>query len=201
MTERERDCEPPPHDLLHDDQAEKADVAQCTGQGPWSHAADSCSSDSSHTAPPAAAGLVTVRVRCFVPTEPHDFEQAPHGAQSEYSQSSGQACVLHATSFELGPHASPPKLGATSCERVSVYNPVPQLTLHVVEPVQPDCWQSTGHSWTLQAIDMLVGAGQTAPPNDGAVIEARARLAVPAPHDLVHVLQLDQSASSPRTLR
>ena len=38
MIERERDCEPVPHDLVHAVHALKADVSQWTGHGPCVHA-------------------------------------------------------------------------------------------------------------------------------------------------------------------
>ena len=78
VTERLRDCVPPSHDLLQVDQAEPADVAQCTGRAPWSQAWV-LENVEPHALPPFC-GWLQPRVANCVPL-PHDVVQVPHAEQ------------------------------------------------------------------------------------------------------------------------
>jgi hypothetical protein len=77
--ERLRDCAPLPHDLVHVDQAPKAEVAQWLGHGvPHVRASCSCMV---HAAPPFV-GWATSRARVCVPV-PHVTVQVDQGCQTE----------------------------------------------------------------------------------------------------------------------
>ena len=107
VTERLRDCEPLPHDLVHVDQAPKAEVAQWIGHGPALHAC--VSAVCGHAAPPKS-GATLVRLRDWKPP-PHDLVQVDQLLKVPGTQSTGHSCWLHArVSAECG-HALPPKVG------------------------------------------------------------------------------------------
>jgi hypothetical protein len=71
VTERLRDCAPLPHDLVHVDQAPKAEVAQWIGHGPRLHA---CVSAVCGHATPPYFGATLVRLRDWKPLA-HDVVQ------------------------------------------------------------------------------------------------------------------------------
>jgi len=100
IIERDRDCVPPPHDLVQADKAVQSDTTQSTGQGSVAHTAASCRL--SQLAPPQCCDATTVRVRTFSPV-PHAFVHADHPLHSLSAQSclsvpstahSGQMSVL-----------------------------------------------------------------------------------------------------------
>jgi hypothetical protein len=101
---------PLPHDLVHVDHAEKADVTQWIGQGPLVHARISLVAP--HMRPPWAVCVVMVRVRDCVPVL-QDTEQLPHEFHSVVWQLTGQRWVLHATVSLIAGQATPPKFAST----------------------------------------------------------------------------------------
>ena len=141
MIERERLFVPPPHVLVHAVNADQADVAQCTGQGPSLQA--SVSPSAPHTAPPCAAATVTARVRVRVPAL-HESEQSPHESQGVVVQSTGHACTLHARDSDSIGHAAPPKLTGWSTARERVCEPEPQDSEHASHASHVPTTQSTG---------------------------------------------------------
>ena len=92
MTVRLRDCAPVPHDLVQVDQAEKAEVAQCTGHGPWLHAW--VSAVCGHALPPSV-GATLVRLRFCEPV-PHDLVQVDQAPKEPSTQS-----VAHGAALQL----------------------------------------------------------------------------------------------------
>jgi hypothetical protein len=92
LIERERDCVPVPHDLVHGVQALKARTVQWIGHGPWLQA---CVSDFSLQARPPLIGCVVGLTR-FLKPAPHDVEHGRvlQSGNSPYLQSIGQLCSL-----------------------------------------------------------------------------------------------------------
>ena len=145
MTERLRDCEPAPHDLVHVLHAPKADTLQCSGQGPWLHAC--VSAVCGHAAPPFC-GWTCVRVRCCEPA-PHDVvhvDQAPNVPSTQFV---GQSCELQLRYPMLNEHALPPEVGAV-IERARDCTPKPQDLLQELNAPQTPCTQSVAHAAVLQ---------------------------------------------------
>jgi hypothetical protein len=91
VTERLRDCAPLPHDLVHVDQAPKAEVAQWIGHGPWSHAC--VSAVCGHTTPPYF-GATLVRLRDWKPLA-HDVVQVDQTLKVPTPQFTGHIWVPH----------------------------------------------------------------------------------------------------------
>jgi len=106
---RLRLCAPVPHDLVHVDQAPKADTVQWIGHGPWLHAC--VSAEGGHAAPPNFGSTVT-RLRCCEPA-PQDVVQVEKPPKAGTTQSTGHLGELHVrTSWACG-HDLPPNVGDT----------------------------------------------------------------------------------------
>ena len=146
MTERERDCVPWPHDLLHAVQRLKALTVQWIGHAPWSQAR--VSALCGQAAPPLV-GCVSVRERRCEPA-PHDVVHVVQALKAPTPQSFGQACVLHLRVSALCGQALPPKLGCLVW-RSRVAAPVPQDLLHALHLFQLPVLQSIGQTCLLHA--------------------------------------------------
>ena len=145
MTVRLRLCEPVPHDLVHADQAEKAEVAQWTGHGPWLHTR--VSAECGHALPPNV-GSTVARLRFCEPV-PHDFVHVDHAPNAGTAQSTAHDCSLQArVSAECG-HALPPSVGATVA-RLRFCEPVPHDFVHVDHAPNAGTTQSVAHDCSLQ---------------------------------------------------
>jgi hypothetical protein len=113
VTERLRDCAPLLHDLVHVDQAEKAEVAQ------WM--AHACTLQTrvcvrSHALPPLYSYSMTERERTW-PPPPHDLVQVDHAVHAVSTQSTGHEALLQVRiSWSCG-QATPPKV---ACVRARV---------------------------------------------------------------------------------
>jgi hypothetical protein len=97
--ERERDCEPSPHDFVHVDHSSQSPTMQSFGQSCVLQAL--CDTELAQASPPKL-GCVMARSRDIppLPQEASQVFQAPH---SEYTQSTGHACSLHTrTSWRYG---------------------------------------------------------------------------------------------------
>jgi hypothetical protein len=90
LIERERDCEPVPHDLVHVVQALKARTVQWIGHGPWLQA---CVWAVCGQAAPPKRGCTFVRERRCEPA-PHDLVHVLHLPKLLTMQSIGQAWAL-----------------------------------------------------------------------------------------------------------
>ena len=71
--------------------------------------------------------------------------------------------------------------------RVRLCVPPPHVTVQLVNDVQGDSTQSTGHGCVWQEC-VSVSAGQALPPCAGTMEIERERVFVPLPHDLVHAV-------------
>jgi hypothetical protein len=109
VTERLRDCEPVPHDLVQVVQAPKAEASQWIGHGPALQAR--VSALCGQAAPPST-GSTLVRERLWTPA-PHVVLQALQAdGKTPGTQSTGQACVLHDAASSRCGQALPPKRGS-----------------------------------------------------------------------------------------
>jgi len=97
----------------------------------------------------------------------------------------GQANVLQALVAERASHATPPAAAATTMERVRVVVPEAQVLVQLVQAVQEESLQSTGHAKVLQE-EVTEGTGQPAPSLEFTVITERDLVLEPLPQDLVH---------------
>ena len=141
MTVRLRCCEPVPHDLVHVDQAPKADTAQWIGHGPWLHAC--VSAVCGHAAPPNL-GAALVRVRDWKPAA-HEVEQVDQSPKLATTQSTGHACTLQVrASAECG-HALPPFAGCVRL-RLRDWKPAAHDVEHVDQAPKAATAQSIGHA-------------------------------------------------------
>jgi phosphohistidine phosphatase SixA len=104
---RERDCDPPPQDLVHVVQALKALTAQWIGHGPWLQTL--VSAVCGQAAPPNR-GCTTPRQRLCEPA-PHDFVQVLQLRQLPTRQSTAHEWRLHWRVSALCGQALPPSLG------------------------------------------------------------------------------------------
>ena len=181
---------------MHVDQPEKAEVAQCTGHGPWSQATDEVAEPAQLAPPLNGAGLSQVRVPDFVPA-PQLVEQVPY-VQPDQTPSTGHAWVLQSrdevaeepSAVHSAPFTNALWNGAGLVHvRELVCVPVPHDLVQVDQAVNVVWTQSTGHAWALQ-VRVSAECGQATPPADGATV-ARLRFCEPVPHDLV---QVDQAA-------
>jgi hypothetical protein len=140
VTERERVCEPVPHDRLHALQALNSLTTQCSGHGPRVH---SCEVAPTQSAPPlAGAGLVHVRNSVPVPhvtVQPEKMVKPPL---------MGHAAALHGRVSSVCGHAAPPKFGDVH-ERVRVWLPPSHDFVHVPHCAQLPTTRSSGQSCVL----------------------------------------------------
>lgn len=104
MIERERDCEPVPHDLEHFVQPRKALTWQWIGHGPWLQIR--VSALCGHDLPPLR-GCTTLRTRLVKPA-PHDLVHVDQRPKPRTRQFTGQLCLLQSRVSELCGHALQP---------------------------------------------------------------------------------------------
>ena len=126
VTERLRDCEPPPHDWEHVDQAPKAEVAQWIGHVVLlqERASNLCGQ-----ALPPLVGAVRARLRFCEPVAQVTVH-VDHAENVPMTQSVAHACALQSrVSAECG-HALPPNVGSVM-ERLRFCEPVPHDLVHV----------------------------------------------------------------------
>jgi hypothetical protein len=107
LIERERDCEPVPHDLVHVVQALKARTVQWIGHGPCVHTTFWVAGG--HVLPPWR-GCWRLRVRDFSPL-PHDLLHWPKAPHWPTTQSVGHVCGLQARASLSCGHPLPPFSG------------------------------------------------------------------------------------------
>lgn len=153
--------------------------------------------------PPFDAGVLTVRVRLWVPP-PHVFEHIPNSLQSFHWQSTGtgHACSLQAWVSLIGPwHSIPPFDAGVFTVRVRLCVPPPQVFEHVPNALQSFHSQSTGtgHACSLHAWLSLVGPSHSMPPPEAGVFTVRVRVWVPPPHVFEHVPNALQSFQTQST--
>ena len=109
-----------------------------------------CDSPGSHATPPALGAVTWLRVRvCVAP--PHDTAHVLHAAQSDRTQSIGQAWSLHGLLAVRSPHTSPPCSSSVTMDRPRVCCPLPHDAEHVLQAPQADVSQSTAQLCVLQA--------------------------------------------------
>ena len=186
---RLRDCVPVPHDLVHVDQASKAEVAQWTGHGPSLHGCVSAACG--HVAPPCS-GCTKVRVRDCEPAA-HEVLQADQVAQEPTPQPTGHAWLLQVRASCLCGQAVPPSTGSVVA-RLRDCAPVPHDLVHTDQAENVPTTQSAAHACTLHAC-VSAECGQALPPFVGSALRVRLRDCEPVPHDLVHVDQALNVAS------
>jgi hypothetical protein len=134
--------------------------------------------------PPFDAGVVTVRLRVWVPP-PHIAEQVDQSLQALTAQLTGvgHAWVLQGWLSLRAGQARPPPDGWVTTVRVWVWVPPPQDSLQVDQSLQALTAQSTltTQAWVLQSW-LSLRAGQARPPFDAGVTTVRVRCWVPPPH-------------------
>ena len=128
-TDRDRDCAPVPHEVVHVDHALKLDTTQCLTHGCALHA--NVSAVCGHGLPPKLLGCVTLRVRVLTPP-PHDLEHVVLTPKLLTAQSTGQAWVLQARVSALWGHATPPCSTGCVTLRVRLWVPPPHDWVQVV---------------------------------------------------------------------
>ena len=186
---RLRDCEPPPHDLVHVDQLPRLSSTQSVAHAWLLHA---CVSSACGQASPPFWGGVWVRLR-FCEPPPHDLVHADQAAQSLETQLAGQAWLLHVRDSSPG-HAMPPWLWYVSMRADRDWVPPAHDAVHA--PQVPHWWtQSIGHAWLLQvrcAVHSMVVwsqvVGHAVPPFSCQPATARTRCCTLSPHDLPQAL-------------
>jgi len=185
LIERERDCVPVPHDLVHGVQALKARTVQWIGHGPWLHGR--VSAVCGQRAPPLS-GCTFVRERRWKPL-PHDLEHVDQAPKLPILQSVGQTCMLHVWPSLWCGHALPPNAGSVSV-RVRVCEPVSHDFVQAVQLPQSAMTQSCGQTCVLHTF-VSEACPAFLPPHFACTTE-RVRDVLPVPHDLVHALQAPQ---------
>jgi len=119
-----------------------------------------------HAVPPYWSGVVTSLVFSFNP-DPHVVLHGPQSVQSPSTQSTGQGCVLHASSFVYTfgsarsmlapPSEQLPPYSAGVMVRVRVDVPPPHGSLQAPASLQSEITQSTGSCVGL-GVGLGVGA-------------------------------------------
>jgi hypothetical protein len=195
VTVRVRVCIPPPQAAEQADQSLQGLTAQSTGTTHAWVLQSWLSVRAGQAIPPLAAGVTTVRVRCWVPP-PQVFEQVVQALQALTTQSTGagQAWVLHGCITLSAGQAIPPLAAGVTTARVRAWVPPPQVLLQVDQSVHGPTTQSTGttHAWVLQSW-LSVRAGHAFPAFWAGTVTVRARVCVPPPQVL---LQVDQGPQS-----
>jgi hypothetical protein len=127
---RERDCEPPPQDLVQVDQTENVgSMVQSTGHECVLH--DRESSAVGHASPPRV-GWVKVRMRVCVPW-PHERSQVPQAPQALMTQFTGHAWTLQNLVSSACGHTLPPSVGCVMVARVRDCEPPPHDLVQEVQ--------------------------------------------------------------------
>ena len=154
--------------------------------------------DLSHGAAVPCASRSTLRREKLQPPL-HWALHAVYLVQFEYSQSTGQTCVLHAADCSSAAQALPPWRAHWSALRVRFLRPPSQLRLQLSQAPQAPSLQSIGHGLFLHE---LVSArnGQMRPMPCVSVVPwlttLRVRFMTPPPHLRVHEPQEPQAPTS-----
>ena len=146
----------------------------------------------SHTFPPKATAVVTVRPRVWAPP-PQDLVHVLHEPQSDSPQSTGHSCALHDWLSASGGHATPPKSTCVVTLRVRNCDPVPQDLVHVCHTPQSLTTQSTGQDTATLQVLVSESFPHATPAYCITFTTERERDCVPPAQDRVHVDQLPQS--------
>jgi hypothetical protein len=178
---RLRFCVPPPHDLVHVDQALHVYLTQSSGHSCLLQSL--ASAGCGHAVPPFC-GAIKVRLRDCAPV-PHDLVQEDQADQSPTLQSVGQLKVLHVDSSEAVGQLVPPLTGAVSA-RTRFIAPPSHDAEQADHAPHSAMTQSAGHAKMLQSCASS-GCGHALPPPMPAVV-SRLRCREPAPHDAVQVV-------------
>jgi hypothetical protein len=192
VTERLRDCAPLPHDLVHVDQAPKAEVAQWIGHGLRLHA---CVSAVCAQALPPQDGCTLVRLRDWTPPA-HDLVQVEKPPKAGSTQSTGQQELLQLRASLACGHALPPNVGCVMA-RLRLCAPAPHDRVQVDHESKAPTTQSVAQANALQT-RVSAECGHATPPCEGSTV-ARLRDAEPVPHDLVHVDQAPKVGTTQST--
>jgi len=123
---RVRFCEPPPHDLVHVDQAVQLGTSQSTAQGKVLQGRVSW--ECGHAAPPNF-GATLLRLRCCEPV-PHDLVHVDQAPKVRTTQLTGHADRLQVRISWACGHTLPPNLGAVRM-RLRRCAPVPHDLVQV----------------------------------------------------------------------
>jgi len=115
--------------------------------------------------------------------------------QALTAQSTGHGCVLHERVSDVAGHAAPPKAAAVVTERERDCEPPPHVRVHFEKSDHDVTTQSTAQLWVLHACDWIK-VGHMLPPFCGAVTTERVCVCEPLPHDLLHVVHVDQAETS-----
>ena len=208
--DRNLDCDPVLHDLVHGVQLVKLDRTQSTGQ--LCVLQDRVSSRYGQAYPPDVAFAITVLERDWVPPVVdkrrrvfllpvgaaagvvHDWVHAVQALKLDTTQWPGHACVLHVLFSARYGQAYPPNRGSVTTVRDLDCTPEPhdlEQSVHCVKLVTTQCW---GHGPGLQVWVSAV-CGHATPPNCGCAT-LRVRDWNPSPHVLV---QAPNASNAPTT--
>jgi hypothetical protein len=176
-TERERRCEPAPHDFVHGVQEPKLlSTTQSTGQLWALQLRVSCVC--LHATPPLR-GCTHVRERICVPV-PHERVHVVHDDHCLTYPLSGQACWLQGRVSCVCAHFLPPKRGCVQA-RVRFCEPLPHDFVQVLQAAQAPTEPSIGQACLLHDRASF-SCGQALPPKRGSTW-VRERCCDPIPHD------------------
>ena len=182
VTERERVCEPPPHDRVHAPQAPKVPTAQSMGQ---ELTLQSRCSASARQLPPCSCCTMMERLRDWCPV-PQDLVHCVQEAHDESTQCTGHGRVLHSRTSTRPLQSIPPcELGVTTL-RARVCWPKSQVVEHAPQSEKEDATQSTGHGALLHARVSDISV-QESPPCCADTSSDRSRVCTPPPQVSEHV--------------
>ena len=147
MTERLRDCEPAPHDLVHADHAPNADTTQCSAHACSLH--ERTWRTCGHSTPPNVTAVMMERERDCAPV-PHDLVHVDQAPKADVAQWIGHGPWLHGCVSAVWLQALPPFEGAV-VERLRFCEPPPHDLVHVDQAFQPWVTQLPAHGKELHA--------------------------------------------------
>ena len=182
VTERERVCDPPPHDSVHAPQPPKVPTTQSTGQ---TLTLQSRCWESARQLPPCACCTITERLRDWRPL-PQDFVHSVHEAHCDNTQCTGHGRLLHSRTSTRPLQSMPPYALGVTMLRVRVCWPKSQVVEHAPQSEKEDAMQSTGHGALLHARVSDISV-QASPPCCADMISDRSRCCMPPPHVCEHV--------------
>merc|ERR1719453_161605 len=128
-------------------------------------------------------GSLTNFWRFWVPPS-QSLEQRDHLVHAPRTQSFSHACPLHALVSDVGPHGLPLYFIASFTSRRRCWTPPPHSALHLLQPLQTESLQSTGHGTMLQLLS--AASGRHLAPPFGWVSTLRVNFCSPLPHFFVH---------------
>jgi hypothetical protein len=168
----------------HASHVDQLSIRQSVGHAGLSkHTVDSLTAG--HAFPLPLDGVVTVRMRVYVPVVPQESVHDDHADQSSVAQSILHSSVLHVSESVDAGHKAPPEIGSTSV-RVRLCEPVPQVREQGPQAAQDAATQSVGHVMALHTLDSSSTAVHPPLPTAGTVT-ARVRVWLfPVPHVAAH---------------